>query len=178
MKSILTCTALVTVAFVAGCAAQRPPASEFRSDARQPIRNREANVVLPMLVGQYEITDSRRNRRQIAAADLSIEGGVATLKLSTKEGQLVTTLQANECSGDLANKYTQGIYLACFGPELYGVRRHSFTISTVTAGYVHKSGGLIPMYDPMPVTGGYLIDFLPGDARGLTYPLAARRAMP
>lgn len=178
MKSFLACTALVTVALVAGCAAQRPPASEFRSDARQPIRNREANVVLPMFVGHYEITDSRRNRRQIAAADLSIDSGVVTLRLSTKDGQVVTTLQANECSGDLANKYTQHMYMACFGPELYGVNRHFFTFAKVPAGYVHKSGSLIPFYDPMPVTGGYLIDFQPGDARAITYPLAARPAVP
>lgn len=176
MKSILACVALATVALVAGCAAQRPPAPDVRKDARQPIRNREASAVLPMFVGHYEITDSRRNRRHVTAADLSIDDGVVTLRLSTKDGLLVTTLQANECSGDLANKHTQHMYLACFGPELYGVNRHFFTFSKVPAGYVHKSGGLIPLYDPMPVTDGYLIDFQPGDARATAYPLAARRA--
>lgn len=178
MKSILACAALTTVALTAGCASQGPSAPELRNDVRQPIRNREANAVLPNFVGHYEITDSRRNRRQVAAADLSIDGDVVTLRLSTKDGKVVTTLQANECSGDLVNKFSQNMYLACFGPELYGVNRHFFTFSKVPPGYVHKSSGLIPLYDPMLVTGGYLIDFQPGDARAVAYPLAARPAVP
>lgn len=90
---------------------------------------------------------------------------------------LVATLQAHECSGDLVGNHTQHMYLACFGPD-YGVNRHFFSFSKVAAGYVHKSGALVPLYDPMPVTDGYLIDFQPGDARAASYPLAARRAAP
>lgn len=177
-KIIRILTALAAAILVAGCAAPRPTGPEVRNDVRPPIRNREANAVLPMFVGHYEVTDSRRNRRQVTVADLSIDNGVATLKLYTKDGLLITTLQANECSGDVVNKHTQHMYLACFGPDLYGVIRHSFSFSKVPVGYIHKSGAMIPLYDPMPVTDGYLIDFLPGEGRTIAYPLAARRVAP
>jgi hypothetical protein len=166
---------LSTALLLAGCA-QQPRSPELSSDARRPVRGREAAEVIPVFLGHYAVTDARRNRREIASAELLLEAGVPTLRLRGRDGQVAVQIEANECSGDLSNKFSKNMYLACFGPDR--PPRRYFTVAKVPSDHVHKSGALIPLYDPMPVSGGYLIEYQPGEYRSNAYPLAARRTDP
>ena len=179
MKSVIfSIIALMTTVLMVSCASQPQPSEpDVRNDTRAPIRKREADTVLPMFTGHYEITDSRQSRWQIAFADLSIESGVPTMRLSSENGRLIMMLKANECAGDIVNPHTQHMYLVCFGPSPapYGNIPHHFSFSKVPSDYVYKSGTLIPEYTPMPVTGGYVITFGLTERFAHNFPLAARR---
>lgn len=143
---------------LSGCAGPARDAVIKRIDLREAKRTREAQSTIPHFLGKYRVVDSRGNSDKIIAAELVLLAGVPTLRLWRSGGsEPAGELQANECAGDISNAFSGNMYMACFGVNPHRSRAPYFTISQVIQPQVEKSGSLIPRYEAMSVTSGYVI---------------------
>jgi hypothetical protein len=145
-----------------------------------PVRKRDAAEVIPLFVGRYLVTDSRLNDLNVSSVEFLLENEVPTLRFNAADGTLLTTLQANVCSGDLLNKHTGNMYLSCNVSEHVTTYPHYFLFRRVASDYIKESGRFLE-YSPMPVSDGVLLDYqmkIEGLLITRSRPLALRRIEP
>lgn len=165
---------LVATTFLAGCATT-DQSRNSTSQAQQPKRERDASEAIPLFTGNYTVTDSRRNRLKITSASLSIEDDVPVMRFKNAEGKAVLVMSANDCAGDIKNKFSGMAYLYCSGKKpSYGGMPNIFSVSEEKSGHVEKTGSaLIP--DEMILKDGLLITFYLEGERAFPGYLSVRR---
>lgn len=145
-----------------------------------PVRKGDTAEVIPLLAGRYLVTDSRLNELNVSSVEFLLEKEVPTLRFNAADGTLLTTMQANVCSGDLVNKYTGNIFLSCYVSEHFSNYPHFFRLRRVAPDYIHKSSIYLE-YSPMPVRDGFLLEYqmkMENSRATRTRPLALRRIEP
>nr|WP_312379059.1 hypothetical protein [Delftia acidovorans] len=155
---------LIATTLLAGCATT-DQSRNSTNQAQQPKRERDASDAIPIFTGNYTVTDSRRNRLKITSANLSVEDNIPVMRLKNAEGKAVLVMDANECAGDIKNKFSGMAYLYCAGKKpSYGGMPNIFSVSERKAGHAQKTGtSLFP--DEMILKDGLLITiFLEGES--------------
>lgn len=134
------------------------------SAIQKPKRERDAELVIKEFLGTYAVVDSRFNRKGLDRLVLNLnDQGIPTLK-AFKGPDLSLAITANECAGDLTNKFSGNKYLACFSDVTGSRRQQNFRVSDVPVETMYKQGTLLSTMKPMVVQNGYLIIFNLGDA--------------
>lgn len=100
------------------------------------------------------------------------------MRFLNSDGQAVLEMRANDCSGDIKNKFSGLAFLACQGGKpLYGGMPNLFTIEERAAGHIQKTGSaLIP--DNLVLKDGLLVTFIREGEKASPSYLSVRRETP
>jgi hypothetical protein len=153
---------LASVVVLSACA-QVPMETNHPSAVQSPKRERDAEPVIKEFLGTYAVVDSRFNHKAFDKLVLELNDDIPTLKIFKGE-DLSITITANDCAGDLINKFSNNKYLACFSGVTGSRRQRSFRVSAVPVEETYKQGTLLSTMKPMVVQNGYLIIFDLGNA--------------
>lgn len=165
---------LATTILFAGCAATNTNTVSINK-AQQPQRQREAAEALPLFIGNYAVTDSRHNYIKATSATLALENNIPVMSFLNADGKSVLVMSANNCAGDIKNKFSGTAYLSCSGEKPpYGGMPNLFSVSEKAPGHIQKIGSML-FSDDMVLKDGFLISFYPEGGRAMPTYLSVRR---
>lgn len=140
-----------------------------------PFISAEAQAELARFEGRYKVVDARLNRPGVEAIELILVRGEPSLRLLKKDGkQISAVINADKCV--VNTSIPAAIFLNCHdsGPARY--KSPSFTIYKKEGEWMHRSGALLPQYEPMRVhAGNVLFTYNIDESYGLDRPISAAR---
>lgn len=165
---------LATTIIFSGCATTNHQVNSNNNE-QKPARERKASAAIPLFIGNYTVTDSRKNYQKVTSASLSLEKEVPVMRFLNAEGKLVLLMKANSCSGDIQNKFTGMAFLACSdkNPSSGGMSNF-FSIGEKKIDEIQKTGSML-FPDDMVIKDGLLITYYLENERAIARYLSVRR---
>ena len=148
--------------------------ADLRSDGGLPKRDRDAAAVVSEFVGHYLIEDSRYNSKQVDRIDIEVVDAVPTLS-AFKGDELIAKVSANDCSGDIVNKYSKNMFLVCYSWSEGTARKAWFKLSRVLVPESWSDGRVLSNEKPMNMVAGYFVEYDLGNKYQKAAAFAAKR---